>query len=207
MLKPIDIHNAEFKRSFKGYNEEEVDAFLAKIVGEYESVIKENQQLRQQLKELEDSNQKLGSREQDVYHLISLTKETVEEAKEVARSQAEQVVAEAERKAKAILAETEAKEKEYQRRISEMARQEREFKERMRELMESVWRQIEASKAAPEVQSAQQDQADGASTGYNSDDTVRSTRSFQAESGSYSGEGEGGQTRVYRGSPGGSIDE
>ena len=31
MLRPIDIHNAEFKRSFKGYNEQEVDAFLEKV--------------------------------------------------------------------------------------------------------------------------------------------------------------------------------
>ena len=30
MLKPIDIHNMEFKRVFKGY--EEVDDFLAEIV-------------------------------------------------------------------------------------------------------------------------------------------------------------------------------
>ena len=28
MLTPVDIHNKEFKRSFRGYNEEEIDDFL-----------------------------------------------------------------------------------------------------------------------------------------------------------------------------------
>ena len=31
MLRPIDIHNAEFKRSFRGYNESEVDQFCPEL--------------------------------------------------------------------------------------------------------------------------------------------------------------------------------
>ena len=38
MLKPIDIHNMEFKRVFKGYDPEEVDDFLAEIVVKYEDI-------------------------------------------------------------------------------------------------------------------------------------------------------------------------
>ncbi len=151
MLKPIDIHNAEFKRSFKGYNEEEVDAFLAKVVSEYENLFQENQRLEEEVNELKNKLTHMGSREDDVYHLISLTKETVAEAKEVAHSQAAQVVANAERKAKSILADAEFQQQHYLRRIREMASQEQEFKDRMREVMESVWRQVQASSAAPSV--------------------------------------------------------
>ena len=32
MLTPADIHNKEFSRGFRGYNEEEVDDFLDEIV-------------------------------------------------------------------------------------------------------------------------------------------------------------------------------
>ena len=28
MLTPMDIHNKEFKRGFRGYSEEDVDAFM-----------------------------------------------------------------------------------------------------------------------------------------------------------------------------------
>ncbi len=49
MLKPIDIHNMDFTRSFKGYNPEEVDDFLATIVTKYETIYQENKQLREKL--------------------------------------------------------------------------------------------------------------------------------------------------------------
>lgn len=31
MLKPMDIHNKEFKKSMRGYDAEEVDEFLVKL--------------------------------------------------------------------------------------------------------------------------------------------------------------------------------
>ena len=42
MLTPADIHNKEFSRGFRGYNEEEVDDFLDEIVYEFEELIKKN---------------------------------------------------------------------------------------------------------------------------------------------------------------------
>lgn len=39
MLTPMDIHNKEFKRGFRGYSEEDVDAFMNNIAGDYEKVI------------------------------------------------------------------------------------------------------------------------------------------------------------------------
>lgn len=36
MLTPMDIHNKEFKRGFRGYSEEDVDAFMNNIASDYE---------------------------------------------------------------------------------------------------------------------------------------------------------------------------
>ena len=41
-ITPMDIHNKEFSRSFRGYNEDEVDQFLDEIVEEFERLYKEN---------------------------------------------------------------------------------------------------------------------------------------------------------------------
>ena len=38
MLRPIDLHNLEFKQVFRGYSKEQVDDFLSKLVSEYESL-------------------------------------------------------------------------------------------------------------------------------------------------------------------------
>ena len=34
----MDIHNQEFKKSFRGYNEDEVDEFLDRVVKDYEQI-------------------------------------------------------------------------------------------------------------------------------------------------------------------------
>ena len=44
----MDIHNKEFKRSFRGYNEDEIDDFLDQVVNDYEKLYRENKQLKEE---------------------------------------------------------------------------------------------------------------------------------------------------------------
>ncbi len=48
-LTPKDIHDKTFKRSFKGYDENEVDEFLDLIIKEFNILIDENERLRQEI--------------------------------------------------------------------------------------------------------------------------------------------------------------
>jgi len=155
MLKPIDIHNAEFKRSFKGYNEEEVDAFLARIVSEYENLYQQNKDLQQRIAQLEQELKQYKNKESDIYGLITLTRETVAEAKEVATQHSQAIIDEATMKAKVIIDEAKLKAKQIlndsqaqlaqvQQRVSELRRIEKEFKESMRRVMESTWSIIDS---------------------------------------------------------------
>lgn len=154
MLQPIDIHNAEFKRSFKGYNEEEVDAFLVKIVSAYETVYNDNKKLKEQIQELEDNLKKYQNKEDDIYGLITLTKEATAEAKEIADQQAQSVVDEANLKAKVIIdeakfeakqmiAETESYLEQMNQKLKTTKLKEQEFKKKMQRLMETFWAMLE----------------------------------------------------------------
>ena len=49
MLTPLEIHNREFKKGFRGYNEAEVDEFLDKVVVDYEKALRDNEKLRDML--------------------------------------------------------------------------------------------------------------------------------------------------------------
>lgn len=49
MLRPIDIQNKEFEKKLKGYNPDQVDDFLDKVISDYAAVIKENQSLKEKL--------------------------------------------------------------------------------------------------------------------------------------------------------------
>ena len=52
-LTPYDIHDKEFKRSFRGYDVDEVNDFLDQIIKEFEFLIREKLQLEQQVEELQ----------------------------------------------------------------------------------------------------------------------------------------------------------
>ena len=49
MLTPVDIHNKDFKRSFRGYDTEEIDDFLDIVVNDYEKLFRENNQLKKEV--------------------------------------------------------------------------------------------------------------------------------------------------------------
>ena len=49
MITPMDIENKEFKKTFRGYNEEEVDEFLDAVKEDYENLYRENLDLKEKL--------------------------------------------------------------------------------------------------------------------------------------------------------------
>jgi len=144
VLKPLDFHNTEFTRTFRGYNEEEVDEFVTKIVSHYESLYQENKRLQEEIQNLQEELQKKQSREQDVLDLISLTKQAVSEIRDLSTTQSEAVVKEAKLKAAQIVAEAEA-------RLKAVKSAERIFKQRMRTLMESIWSMVEETEFVEEA--------------------------------------------------------
>lgn len=52
-LTPLDIFNKDFKYSFRGYNVDEVNEFLDLVIKNFEALIEENRQLKQQVQALQ----------------------------------------------------------------------------------------------------------------------------------------------------------
>ena len=91
MLTPLDIHNHEFKKSFRGYDEAEVDEFLDRIVSDYEKIIRENEKLKERtnLNEKEISHYK--SLEQNLQDTLLVAQKTAEEVITSARKTAKDI--------------------------------------------------------------------------------------------------------------------
>ena len=53
-LTPLDIHNKEFSKGFRGYDEDEVNEFLDQVIKDYEILIREKKELEEQLNEMAD---------------------------------------------------------------------------------------------------------------------------------------------------------
>ncbi len=52
-ISPMDIEQQQFGRSFRGYNEEEVDNFLDRIAKDYEEVLNENVKSKEEVERLQ----------------------------------------------------------------------------------------------------------------------------------------------------------
>lgn len=146
MLTPSDILNKEFKRGFRGYDEQEVNDFLDEIVSTMERLQRENEQLRGEIelhkqgltkyqqmeKNLQDT---LMVAQQTADEVIKTAKQRSEEMKEASEQECRAIRQQSELEAKAKLADINAEIRVQQERYETMVLRERQFVLKMRALM------------------------------------------------------------------------
>lgn len=99
MLTVIDIQNKEFKKNkIGGYNTEEVNEYLERIVQSYQEVINENQNLKEKIKSLNESIQYYRTMESTIQNVLVLADKTAQDTKAAAYEKAEQMKDEAQEK-------------------------------------------------------------------------------------------------------------
>lgn len=75
MLTPIEIHNAQHKTD-RGYSKKEMDEFLADVVASYESVYKENVELKNSISKLQGEMDYYKSMENTLQKALVLAEKT-----------------------------------------------------------------------------------------------------------------------------------
>ncbi|AEJ41608.1 DivIVA family protein [Sulfobacillus acidophilus TPY] len=136
-LTPLDIINKEFKRSLRGYNEDEVNEFLDEVVRDYEALIRENDELRQNADGMTERLEQYRAMEQTLQNTLVVAQQTAEEVKLAARKEAELVVREAEQRAREILQQAEAEVQKAYAERDRIRRETEQFRARIRSLLES----------------------------------------------------------------------
>ncbi|SFT87749.1 cell division initiation protein [Selenomonas sp. GACV-9] len=91
MLTPMDIHNKDFKRSFRGYNEDEIDDFLDQVVNDYEKLFRENDRLKEELERAHKDNEQYQQLEKNLKDTLVVAQKTAEEVTSNARANAEEM--------------------------------------------------------------------------------------------------------------------
>jgi len=134
-LTPVDIHNKEFRRTFRGYSEAEVDDFLDEIVRDLESLLKERDALRDQLRDASAELARYRNLEDSMNRALVAAQEAAERTVAAAEKQAELIVREAEDRAREIERQAEARVAQAQARWQEIVREAEAFKLRMRSLL------------------------------------------------------------------------
>lgn len=87
----MDIHNKDFKRSFRGYNEDEIDDFLDQVVNDYEKLFRENDRLKEELERAHKDNEQYKQLEKNLKDTLLVAQKTAEEVTSSSRKNAEEM--------------------------------------------------------------------------------------------------------------------
>ncbi|MFY9296373.1 MAG: DivIVA domain-containing protein [Caldicoprobacterales bacterium] len=136
-LTPMDIHNKEFTRSFRGYDEDEVDQFLDEIVEEFERLYKENIDLKDRLSMLVDQINNYKTMENTLKETLVTAQKTADELTESAQKKSELIIKEAEGRAREIIDNAHNKVLEIKKEFDEYRKQMQVFRSRFKYLLET----------------------------------------------------------------------
>jgi cell division initiation protein len=96
-ISALDIRQQQFtRRAFRGLDAQEVEAFLEDVAEDYESVVKENALLKEQLAALEERSRNITEHERTLQDTLVTTHRLTEEMKQAAKREAEMIVRDAE---------------------------------------------------------------------------------------------------------------
>ncbi|MCU0430915.1 MAG: DivIVA domain-containing protein [Cytophagaceae bacterium] len=109
MITPLEIRKKEFEKAFRGYEKEEVDAFLQSLSKEWERTLDENKELSKRLDHAEKELQRMRDMEATLYKTLKTAEETSSGMMEQAHRTAELHVREAQMNAEALLSEARSK--------------------------------------------------------------------------------------------------
>lgn len=149
-ITPLDIQQKQFPYKFRGFDDEEVYAFLELIREEMEDLLRENASLKENVIRLENQIKEYKDMETTLRETLVTAQQMVEEYKSNARKEAELLVKEAELRADAILKETQEKVIKIHEDIVDLKGIRRHFKEELRRLIEGHLKMIEFDKEREE---------------------------------------------------------
>jgi cell division initiation protein len=111
-ITPLEIRQKSFEKNFRGYEKDEVHAFLLTLSQEWERMMDENKELRIKLETTEREVSKLREVEGSLYKTLKTAEDTGANVIDQARRTAELQVRESQLKADAMLNEAKSKAKD-----------------------------------------------------------------------------------------------
>ena len=136
-FSPNDIRQQQFSvKTFRGFDPQEVDAFLDDVAEDYEAVLKEATLLREQLAAQEARARGIVEREKSLQDTLVTTQRLADEMKTASRREGELIVREAELRGEKLVEEARAEEAKIRSQIQALRRMRRQLVEELTATLE-----------------------------------------------------------------------
>src|SRR5579871_5884861 len=134
-ITPLDIRQKRFETSFRGFTRREVEAFLELMAAEFEEVVKENIQLKEESKRNQLKLEQYQERERTLQETMVTAQRISEDLKDAAKKESEIILADAENQAEKIVQNAHLKLVQVVDDINELKRQRVQFESQVRSIL------------------------------------------------------------------------
>ena len=144
-LSPLDVRQQQFTvKMFRGFDPQEVDAFLEDVAEDYETVLRENALLKEQLGDHEERARNVTEAEKTLKDTLMTTQRVADEMRESAKREAQLVLREASLHGEKLMDEARAEEAKLRTEIQALKRERRQLVEELRATVERYQRAFTA---------------------------------------------------------------
>jgi cell division initiation protein len=135
-ITALDIRQQQFTvRMVRGFDRQEVETFLEDVAEDYESVVKENALLKEQLAVLEERSRNITEHERTLQDTLVTTHRLTEEMKQAAKREAEMLVRDAELRGEKLAEATRAEEARLKQELQVLKRLRRQLVDELRGIL------------------------------------------------------------------------
>lgn len=151
-ITPLEIRKHEFSRRMKGFDAEEVNAYLAALADDLEEMLREYALLEARVERLEQENAEHRERELILKETLLTAQRASEDVKAAARREAEMIVRQGEVTAQRITEQALARSADIEKAIGDLKLQRANFRLKLQTMIELFQQVLEFDKEADDTQ-------------------------------------------------------
>lgn len=150
-LSATDIRQQQFAmKMIRGFDPQEVDAFLEEVADDFEDLTRENALLKEQLSTLEERTRGLDARQHSLHETMTTAQKMAEEFRDNSRREADLILRDAQLRAEKLMQDSRAEQAQLSADITALRRERRRMGEEILRLIDSFRRLVEDGMARPD---------------------------------------------------------
>ena len=143
MLTPVEIENKEFKKAIRGFREDEVDEFLDIVKEDFETLYRENIDLKEKIKMYQDQINKYENIEETLKATLITAQSAAEDTCSAANKKAKIIVEEAELRSRQIIEQANNRVIEIRKEYDSLVKEFKIFRNKFKSLLEDEIKSID----------------------------------------------------------------